>query len=100
MDSYTTPDGRFLKVGDIIRSYHKGLFILTKITGRKKPDAPLAEFKKILNSRMEPSNGKIEQCDIGYCVPVSAQNIKDELKNIIETYEKAIDIIEKIENER
>ncbi len=94
MDSYTTPDGRFLKVGDIIRAYHKGLFILTKITGRKKPDAPLAEFKKILNSRMEPSKEKIEQCDISYCVPVSAQNIKDELNDIIKTYNTAIDIIE------
>jgi hypothetical protein len=96
-----------IQVGDIIRTYHKGIFRLTQIEERMVTEqnvkyypgknvgdtwTPLFHYEKILDADLKPTRnkGQTNCCDASYCSRVTRNSLKEELAAIRNTYANAI----------
>jgi hypothetical protein len=104
------PYDKTIQVGDIIRTYHKGIHRVTKIESRVVTEAnqkyypnqevghnwtPLFHYEKILDADLKPTRnkGQTNCCDASYCSRVTRNSLKEELAAISKTYKEAIAVL-------
>jgi hypothetical protein len=101
MKEYTNKAGTF-RVGQPIRAYHKGIYLLTKIEKRAGGDEPLLYYKKLANDDCVPlttsgiAKGVERECDAAWCKPVTVEDLRKELVTVTKNYEATIKLIESL----
>lgn len=66
-----------ITVGSLIRTYHKGYHILTRIKFRDEQN-PLFHYQKVLNENGTKAKSKEQHCDAIWCSIVTHQDLIDE----------------------
>jgi hypothetical protein len=102
MKTWTNPEnGVTIRVGQCVRAYHKGIFLITKIEERKGY-APLAHYKKVASADCKPeklssiAKAVERDCDASYCKPVTVEELFTELILIKKNYEDTINLIKQL----
>tara|TARA_Y100000310_G_C20648752_1_gene798192 strand:- start:165 stop:500 length:336 start_codon:yes stop_codon:yes gene_type:complete len=99
-----------LKEGDLVTTYHTGIWRVTKVEerfregdyphlGQKKGDqySSLIHYEKVLNGKHKPAKGN-SRCDAAFCAKLTRESIEKECKAMIEeAEEKANTLLELIE---
>lgn len=93
-------DYTYLKPGDLITAYHKGIWEVvsverryyteTLLLGTKDKNlgdeySPLIHYKSVLDSKFRPAkNQKPQSCDIQYCTKIDDRYCMEQIKNCLE----------------
>lgn len=102
-----------MKEGDIIKTYHKGYFVLDRIERRFKTElwescglrkdlnvgdemTPLFHYTQIFDENFNKKTSK-KSCDAGFC-SLASESIKEELVKIKEKQKKLKEYLKKLEN--
>ncbi len=101
MKTFTDKEGQAFTVGKPIRTYHKGIYLLTRIEPRAGY-SPLFHYKKVASGDCVPlgtssiAKGVERECDSLWCKPLTADMLREELDAITKNYEATIKIIKSL----
>lgn len=90
--SWSNKLGETFRVGDIVRTYHKGIHKILRIESRGF-DNPLVYSRSIMDANFKPKRGSEKCCDAFYLKRVTEQIILQELEEATLKFKQGIKIL-------